>query len=596
MNNKQEIPKNKGNKKNKNWGKRFAILFLISLFTVPFFIKEDVKEISYKEFNTMVDKKTVEKVELNRLDGTMIVYSKNKSYKTESPNYEGFKKSLLEKDIKATEVAPQGFLARFSSLMPLFLLILIGGFFYIQTKQAQGIQNITKGRESLVIEKPKTTMKDVAGVPEVKKDVQNLINFLRNPSEYHKKGARMPKGLMLYGEPGTGKTLIGKAIAGEAGVPFFSVNGSEFIEKFVGVGASRVREIFKQAKEHSPAVIFIDEIDTIGGKRSGEQHSEQIQTLNALLSEMDGFEENTNILVIATTNRLENLDEALVRPGRFDMHVKVPVPENPEERLEVIKIHSKGKTFDESVDFNEYAKDWMGFSGADIESILNEATIISVNQGKEKIDAECLEEAYLKKTLKGHLKQDAQGKRNSDELKLVAYHEAGHAVVGKLVDSGMDVRKVTIISSTTGAGGFALLNPRKEGLHTIEELEARIMGLYAGRIAEQILFNDKRKVTTGAHSDITQASHIIKSYISEFGMSEEVGMLNLNIIAPNKLDLLEESKRMSARIYNKTLQLMTDNWHLVEAIAKTLLEKDTIVEDEIDAIINTVQISAVSND
>ncbi|WP_390208974.1 AAA family ATPase, partial [Bacillus toyonensis] len=392
----------------------------------------------------------------------------------------------------------------------------------------------------------------------------------------------MPKGVLLYGPPGTGKTLIAKALAGEANVPFFSISGSDFLEKYVGVGASRVRDLFANAKKHAPCIVFIDELDAVGGSREGDENSERIQTINALLSEMDGYSSSSGVLVIATTNRIESLDEALIRAGRFDKHVMIPLPQNPQEREEIIHIHAEGKIFAEDVSFSNLAKQTIGFSGADIKSLLNEAVLISIQDEKDAIDMNCIDKALFKVIMKGHPNEDMP--RSREEIRLVAYHEAGHALVAKLI-TDISVPKVTIISSTSGAGGVTFYSPSKSGLHTIEELKNEIKRAYGGRVAEYLLFNDNQKVTTGAHQDILQATKKIKEMISSYGMDESIGMLNLTVLKADESSILERATKLSSQLYDETVQLLTDNRHLLDAIAEALIEKETLSEEELDAII-----------
>lgn len=561
----------------------FLIFFALIMILTPGG-GEKATEKKYTEFMEQVKEDKVTQAQINKTDSTVIYETKDKNlYVTEYPDYDEFKKELLEKGIETTSTAPTSLMSKIQSYAFLGFFVIIIFFTYYQTKAMRGGMGNSKTGVQ-VIEKPKVTFEDVAGYKEVKEEVQTAVDILKNGKKYSEKGARMPKGMILYGSPGTGKTLIAKAIAGEAGVPFFSANGADFIEKFVGTGASRIRNLFADAKKKAPCIVFIDEIDAIGGVRGEQMHSEQLQTLNALLSELDGFSGETGVFVIATTNRLESLDPALVRPGRFDLHVKVPVPYTPEERVEIMKVHAKGKTFAEEVDFLKVAKQWIGFSGADIESIFNGAAIIAVTEGKEAIDLACLDEAFYKKVLKGHFKKGIQKERDMEELKLVAYHEAGHAVVEKLLTTGFDVSKVTILSSTTGAGGVTFSTPTKMGLHTVDELESRVKVLYGGRVAERLLFGDQRHVTTGASSDIQQATAQIKEIISDYGMDSEVGMLNLEMLGMDKSELYKRSKVLSTRLYQETEELMKKNWHLVERVAEALLEKETISEEDLDVL------------
>lgn len=574
-------------KKMMNWFKKtapFTIPAIIFIVILGWSNGEPPKRATYTTFMEQVEDKKVSEAYLDRPNGLVIYELENgKRYSTTHPEYDDFKKELLEKDVKVSVASSTSFL---SGILPILQLVFFAVLIYFIWNQMKAMRPQIGGQKAgEVIKKPKVKFSDVAGYAEVKEDVQNAVSFLKEPKRYLERGARMPKGMILYGDPGTGKTLIAKAIAGEAGVPFYSASGSDFIEKYVGVGAQRIRHLFDEAKKNAPCIVFIDEIDAIGGQRGSESNSESTQTINALLTQMDGFAEDSGVLVIATTNRLETLDKALIRPGRFDMQVKVPIPYTSEERLEIIQVHTKNKTFADDVDFMVLAKQWIGFSGADIESIINSAAIISVDSGKENIDMECFTEAFDRKILKGHFKKDSQKDREEDVLKLVAYHEAGHAVVGKLLETGMNVSRVTILASTTGAGGITLFSPNKMGLHTIEEMENDVKVSYAGRIAELLLFGDEKLVTTGASGDIEQATQTIRHMISTYGMTKEMGMLNLEILGVDKSVMVKQATELSARLYNETETLMKENWDKVVRVAEALLEKETIMEAELDELL-----------
>lgn len=547
-------------------------------------------EITYNEFMAQVKEENVEKASINKGKG-IVVYKTTKGdyHETTYPDYDTFTKEMLEQGVDVS--------FKHSLTMSTFMTIAFPFIFilaiYLQMRGMKGKNTAKKVGDD--IETPDVTFEDVAGYAEVKDSVRNLVSFLKEPDKYLDSGARMPKGMILYGDPGTGKTLMAKAIAGEAGVPFYSTNGSDFIELYVGMGARRIRKAFEEARDNAPCILFIDEIDAIGGKRNNSRtDSEDTKALNALLSQMDGFDEEDGVLVIATTNRLDVLDPALIRPGRFDMHVKVPVPQTPEERLEIIHVHTKNKTFAEDVDFKALSKQWIGFSGADIESIINSATIIAVDNGKDKVDMASLNEAFDRKILKGHFKKDAQKNRSKDVLNLVAYHEAGHAVLGKLLETGNSVSRVTILPSTTGAGGVTFFSPNKMGLHTIQELENEVKVLYAGRVAELLLYGDQKRVTTGASADIEQATAKIKQMISAYGMTQGVGMVNLEELGVDKDILMKEALLLSTRLYRETEHLMRGHWNTVVCVAEALLERETISEDELDELMKASKAS--SND
>lgn len=426
------------------------------------------------------------------------------------------------------------------------------------------------------------TFDDIAGLKEVKKDMRCLVDFLVHKDRYIKAGAKLPKGVILYGPPGTGKTLLAKAVANEADVPFIYMSGSDFIEMYVGVGAKRIRDLFNQARKQSPCIIFIDEIDAIGGKRREDSNGEDRKTINALLTEMDGFEESEDIIVIAATNRIEDLDSALLRPGRFTDKFCVPLPETSEERLEIINLYTRNKHLDETVDINLLAKETVGFSPAKIEALLNEAAIISVQNGRCYISKEDVENAMYKILLQGHMKEDA--KRDAKELELVAWHEAGHALVGRLY--GKEITKVTIISSTSGAGGVTFSTPGKLGLHTVEDLEHEVMELYGGRIAELILNDDnKAKITTGASNDIERATSIIHEIVTKYGMNERFGLLNLEASGVDKEFIIKEEVAIARRLEKNTYEIIHNNYTKLKSIAELLLEKETIRSEDLNAII-----------
>lgn len=415
-------------------------------------------------------------------------------------------------------------------------------------------------------------------------DLIFLIKFLKNPKKYEKLGAKMPKGVLLFGPPGTGKTMIAKALANEAGIPFIATGGSDFVEKYVGVGAKRVREIFAEAKKHEKAIIYIDEIDAIGKKRSGEyDNDERTNTLNALLIEMDGFKDSSGILVIASTNRLDILDEALLRPGRFDKHIAVNPPDY-RGRLEILKFYAKDKRLDKSVNLEKIAAITRGFSGADLANLLNEAAILTAFRDKDKTTMQEIDDALFRILTKGDKKKSYE--RTQDDTELTAWHEAGHAIVSKLV-AKQKVNKVTIVPSTSGAGGITFMEPKEGNYYSKEDLENIIKVCYAGRAAEYILLKDENKVTTGASNDIERATSIIMAMIGSYGMSEKFGLLNLqNIKGFNQEHLLSEAKEISNKLYRETIDFLEENYDLLKEMAEMLIEKETLDEDEVDSLIN----------
>ena len=582
----------------------FSALILVTFIFSILYINGNndygIKEVTYNEFLSMAKNGDVTEVIIDFNENQFSFIDTNKKqYETENPKYDDFKLNLLEMGIEVSEKDAINGSAIFSML---FNIALLGTMFYFLSTmmKSQGgnmnnklIKPEKDEKEEIIdgepgkkkVNKRRTSFKDVAGLKQVKNDMMLLVDFLKNPNQYIEAGAKLPKGVILYGPPGTGKTLLAKAVAGEAGVPFFSVSGSDFIEMFVGMGAKRVRELFAEARKQSPCIIFIDELDAIGNSRSNlsNGNTEHRQTINALLAEMDGFNGAEGILVIGATNRIEDLDSALIRPGRFDKHISVPLPETPEERLEIINIYTGNKKFAEDVDFELLAKETIGFSPADIEALLNEAVLISVQDKKRFVDRVCIDKAIFKKLLKGHAKDDT--KRNEDEIKLVAYHEAGHAVIGKLCN--MDVSKVTIVPSTSGAGGVNIIIPKKMGLYSIDELKDNVRMAYGGKCAEYLLFGDWNKTTTGASADIKQATSTIYQMISLYGMTENYGMLNLNELQIDNKVILEEAIKISNELKNDALRMLEEHRDMHQAIVDVLLEKETISGEELDEIYKT---------
>ena len=454
-----------------------------------------------------------------------------------------------------------------------------------------------KSRAKLLEEGTKTNFKDVAGLTEEKEEVKELIDFLKNPKRFQAMGARIPKGVLLAGPPGTGKTLLARAVAGEAKVPFYYISGSDFVELFVGIGASRVRDMFKQAKMNAPCLIFIDEIDAVGRQRGtglGGGHDEREQTLNQLLTEMDGFGPHEGIIVIAATNRPDVLDPALLRPGRFDRQVTVGLPDK-NARAEILKVHARNKILDKSITLEYLAKRTPGFSGADLENLLNEAALLAVRRNKKEITMSEIDEA-TDRVIMGPAK--VTKKYTDKEKRLVAYHEAGHAVVGLKLEGANDVQKITIIPRGQ-AGGYTMMTPKEETFtSTKQELLESISGLLGGRVAEEIEFNE---VTTGAHDDFKRATKIARSMVTEYGMSKLGPMMleepsantflgrdytknrNISDIVAHEID--EEMRSIINECYEKTKKILTKNKDLLDLIANTLLEEETITKEQIDYLV-----------
>lgn len=568
-------------------------------------INEELKDsVKYTEFKQMVEESKVKEVYLEFKDYIYFIDINGDLYETPNPNSDTLKQELLEKGIEI--ITTSNFVERFSIKNPttagelgwgwyIVILLVFGMIFPIIIRFAMWSW-LTKEKEedkALVNGKPESTVgnveasnvkkfDDVAGLKEVKEDVKTLVDFIVNGEKYKEMGAKLPRGVILYGPPGTGKTLLARAIAGEAGVPFFQASGADFVEKYVGTGAKRVRELFKKAKSNAPCIIFIDEIDAIAGKRGGnDENGEDRKTVNALLTEMDGFTNTDDVLVIGATNRLEDLDEAVLRPGRFTNKYCVPLPESFEDRLTIIELYAKNKKLMEDVDLKQLAKMTIGCSPAEIENILNEAAIIATRSKLVGINAECIEDAFNKSIFKGHVKKDTFNRRKS-ELKLVAWHEAGHALAGILL--GENVNKVTILSSTTGAGGATFTIPKKLGMHSVEDLKKQIIGLYAGRCAEYLLLGDAEKITTGASNDIERATEIIYQMVAALGMNENYGMLNLHKLRMGDQLILQEATRLSKDLERICIELLTKHRKELEQIVELLLEHETIYDKDMKFI------------
>ena len=562
-----------------------SLIFVLGIFYLSIDnVNSDIKEMTYNQFWEKVNNEEIKEVKINLNEDSFYAISKkdNKEYKVQNPKYDNFKKDLLEKNIKIEETHKSSFsIFNIISLMyPIAVIILL-----IISIKSMSPNNLFQSNKTEVTLKPNVKFSDVAGLKPVKKEMEYLVDFLKNPKKYVERGAKLPKGAILYGPPGTGKTLLAKAIAGEAGVPFFNVSGSQFVEMFVGRGAKRVRDLFETARKNAPCIIFIDEIDAVGKTRNGVgSNDEREQTLNQLLTEMDGFNGTEGIIVLCATNRIETLDNALIRPGRFDKHICVPLPSTSEERLEIINLYRKNKPFSDDVDFVALSKETIGFSPADIEVLLNESAIISVQEGKEIIDKDCIDKAIFQKVLKGHAKEDKE--RDENEIRLVAYHEIGHAFVG--IKLGMDIPKVTIVPSTSGAGGVTFINPTKMGLYSLEEIENQIKMAYGGRAAEKLLLKDNNKVTTGAQADIIDATEKIKNMVVEYGMTEKYGLVNLNVLNLDSNIIMDEVVRISKKLYLETENLLNENEDIINLLTTELIKKETMTGEELKELIHSL--------
>jgi cell division protease FtsH len=511
--------------------------------------------------------------------------------------YEAAKNSDVD-ILKAKETS--GWVTFFTSIIP-FVIIFILFFFLLNQAQGGGsrVMNFGKSKAKLYSEeKKKVRFKDVAGADEEKQELIEVVEFLKDPRKFADLGARIPKGILLVGPPGTGKTLLARAAAGEAGVPFFSISGSDFVEMFVGVGASRVRDLFENAKKNAPCIIFIDEIDAVGRQRGaglGGGHDEREQTLNQLLVEMDGFGANEGIIIVAATNRPDILDPALLRPGRFDRQITVDRPD-VKGREAVLRVHARNKPFDESVDLKAIAARTPGFSGADLENLLNEAALVAARQNKKKIDMTDLDEAS-DRVIAGPAKKNRVISKK--ERNIVAFHEAGHTVIGMVLDEADMVHKVTIVPRGQ-AGGYAVMLPKEDRYFmTKPELLDKITGLLGGRVAEEITFGE---VSTGAHNDFQRATGIARKMVTEYGMSEKLGPLqfgqaqggqvflgrdihneqNYSDAIAHEIDL--EIQRFIKESYEKARQILTKHQDKLKLIAETLLEVETLDAAQIKSL------------
>lgn len=591
----------------------FLAIFLVGIMMVVGSLNKEVHEFTYGDFTKQVDKKEIKEITVTprsrgsvyTITGKLKDYKSNESFVLTMPLTNETMVKLLEAEDEAgfkmtTSTDPESSTLLLFIIQVLPMVLLVGLGFWFITRQMGGnnkSMDFGKSKARLSGGDSKVTFKDVAGLTEEKEEVSELIDFLKNPKKFQKMGARIPKGVLLVGPPGTGKTLLAKAVAGEANVPFYFISGSEFVELFVGVGASRVRDMFKQAKQSAPCLIFIDEIDAVGRQRGaglGGGHDEREQTLNQLLTEMDGFGANEGIIIIAATNRPDVLDPALLRPGRFDRQVTVNVPD-VKGREEILNVHAKGKTFAKNVTMKNIAKRTVGFSGADLENLLNEAALLAVRRGKDQITMAEIDEAH-DRVLMGPAKKSK--KYTDKEKKTVAYHEAGHAVVGLKLEGANDVQKITIIPRGS-AGGYNLMLPKEETyLSTKNELLQTISGLLAGRVAEEIVFGE---ITTGASNDFRQATKIARAMVTEYGMSD-LGPVqfehqsssvflgrdynkqqNFSTKVADEIDA--EVRKIIEKQYEVTKKIIKENMDLLDLIANTLLEYETITKEQIDHLV-----------
>lgn len=575
----------------KNLWKISLVATLVSLTILIFvklvYIKNLQKD--YTSFISDINANKVSSVYLNDSPKIRIKLKDGQVYETDNPRKENFKENLLNKNIKVYE---NSFLLM-PELVPSVLLFISFGFLVFSSFKNHKVKS--KGMFSAsnlnveAIENSPYNFSLVAGNDEAKNSVKDIVDFLKNPEKYTSYGARMPKGIIFYGDPGTGKTLLAKAIAGEAKVPFYAVSGSDFVQMYVGVGAGRVRNLFKKARKHGKAVIFIDEIDAIGKKRDGGSGSgssdEKDQTLNALLTEMSGFNEKEGIIVIAATNRLDILDSALLRPGRFDRHIEINLPDLT-ARERIIELYLENKPSN-NINIKEWAKKTAYFSGAKLESLINEAAIIACNEESEFIDDRILDKAFSI-VLTGYEKVNRDYIKNEDR-EITAVHESGHALVSHLLLPEEKVSKVTIIPSTKGAGGYTLSIPEDRLFRNKTYLKNRIMVLLAGRAAEEVCFGENN-ITTGAYNDIQKTTDLIFNMVTRYGMGESLGLLNIEEL--NKFGvntnhvIVDECKSTIQKLYDDTKNLIIQNKYLLDNMSSELLKVETLYDQDINKILN----------
>ena len=588
----------------------WLIIGIILVVVISSIIDNSNSKMTYSELIENIEEKNVESIEVSS-DGTsayVTLKSAKGSKQVNIPSLDSFM-NYANEDIKAGNFTLESasksiWVTLLSLLMPfgLIIIFLVFWFFMMNGNGAQGgnkTLTFGKSRARMVntADKNKVTFEDVAGVDEEKEELQEIVEFLKNPKKFTDMGARIPKGVLLVGQPGTGKTLLAKAVAGEAGVPFFIISGSDFVEMFVGVGASRVRDLFEQAKRNSPCIVFIDEIDAVGRQRGaglGGGHDEREQTLNQLLVEMDGFSANEGVIVLAATNRPDILDKALLRPGRFDRQIVVGAPD-VKAREQILEVHSRKKRLSEDVDLKVIAKNTSGFSGADLENVLNEAALLAARRDLKDIGMKELEDAMVKVTMGPEKKTRV---RNEHEKKLVAYHEAGHAVVSKFLPTQDPVHEISIVPRGM-AGGYTMYRPSEDKSFISKTyMEETIVSLLGGRVAEALILDD---ISTGASNDIERATKMARSMVTVYGMSDRLGTIMFDgdngevflgrDLAQSKTYseetaaiIDEEIKRIIDTAYDKAKKILSKNIDKLHIVAGILLEKEKIDGDEFDKV------------
>ena len=589
----------------------FVAMLLVMLFNfivMPWMAEHQIKEVDYNTFVTMTEQGEVGRVEIQEQSNRILFTSSDEKtvYKTAMVPDDGLVQRLLDAGVSTTgeEIEQTSTLVSILAwVLPIIIFVALGQFMSRKMMEKMGggnsmMFNMGKSNAKVYVKSAEgIKFDDVAGEDEAKENLTEVVNYLHDPSKYQEIGASMPKGILLVGPPGTGKTMLAKAVAGEANVPFFSMSGSEFVEMFVGMGASKVRDLFKQAKEKAPCIVFIDEIDAIGQKRSGGQYGgndEREQTLNQLLTEMDGFEGNNGVIILAATNRPESLDPALTRPGRFDRRVPVELPDL-KGREAILQVHAKKIKVAEDVDFNKIARMASGASGAELANIVNEAALRAVRDGRRFATQADLEES-IEVVIAGYQKKNAI--MTDEEKKIVSYHEIGHALVAAMQTHSAPVQKITIVPRTSGALGYTM--QVEEGNHYLmskTEMENKIATLTGGRAAEEVVFHS---VTTGASNDIEQATKLARAMITRYGMSDDFDMVALETVNNQYLGgdaslacSAETQTKIDQRVvelvkaqHEKAVNILTENRAKLDELAQYLYEKETITGEEFMHILN----------